>query len=79
VHDENRKYCLVLVGQDLIDDSETLTYQLAHEALHCLGSCTDTTALEEGLATHFGLKNGLVPRARSVLERAAWTPNGRAI
>jgi hypothetical protein len=68
---------LVLVGQDLLDDGETLTYQLAHEALHCLGSCRHTTALEEGLATLFGLDNSLLPKARSAIERGRLDPERR--
>jgi hypothetical protein len=51
------KCMFVLVGEDLLNDPETLTYQLAHEAIHCLGSCENTTRLEEGLATYFGIHN----------------------
>lgn len=69
---------IVFVGQDLLDDAETLTYQLAHEALHCLGSCRDTTALEEGLATLFGLDNSLLPRERSAVERDRLDPERTA-
>ena len=67
---------LVLVGQNLLDDRETLAYQLTHEELHCLGSCR-TSALEEGLATLFGLDNHLVPGERSVVERSRLDPARR--
>lgn len=58
----------VLVGQDLLNNPETLTYQLAHEAIHCLGSCENTTRLEEGLATYFGLHNSKISSLRSQIE-----------
>jgi hypothetical protein len=62
------KCMLVLVGEDLLNDPETLTYQLAHEAVHCLGSCENTTRLEEGLATYFGIHNSKLSPARSQSE-----------
>lgn len=65
---------IVFVGQDLLDDVDTLTYQLAHEALHCLGTCRATSALEEGLGTLFGLDNSMLPKVRSETERHCLDP-----
>lgn len=39
------KCMFVLIGQDLLNDPETLTYEPAREAVHCLGSCENTTRL----------------------------------
>ena len=62
------KCMFVLVGEDLLNDPKTVTYQLAHEAILCLGSCENTTRLEEGLATYFGIRNTKVSPQRSQAE-----------
>jgi hypothetical protein len=54
------KCMFVLVGEDLLNDPEALTYQLAHEAIHCLGSCENTTRL--------GIHNTKISSQRSQAE-----------
>jgi hypothetical protein len=50
---------MVAVGEGLLTDEPTLQHQLAHEAVHCLAHSPNTTRLEEGVATLFGLENAL--------------------
>lgn len=66
----------VAVGEALLIDEETLIYQLAHEAVHCLAhSSTKITWLEEGVATLFGLDNALVSGQRAAIEEGRLDPD----
>jgi hypothetical protein len=58
----------VVVGENLLDDLDLLNYQLAHEAVHCLADKPCSTALEEGVATYFGLHNSLLSKKKSLEE-----------